>query len=148
MDTEKITFNMGIVELGKIDLLVEQGIFSDRSDFIRTAVRSQLSQYESDIREYIKPNIKEEKSKSKSLQHINTVGVVRLSKSELEYLRDSDGKVFIRVVGMLVVDNRVTPELFAQTVEGVKVYGAVISNDEIKKIIFKMDPDSEKKKLM
>lgn len=137
METEKITINLGMVELGKIDLLVEQGIFSNRSDFIRTAIRTQLAGYETDIKEYIKPAFPEN-SKTSGRKSIYNIGVIRLSKNELLGLREMKQKASIVTVGVLYVESSVTKELFLETVESIRVYGAIVAGNEIKKLILEM----------
>jgi len=44
-DTEKMTINLGYVDLGHIDLMVQEGFYSNRTDFIRTAIRNQLERH-------------------------------------------------------------------------------------------------------
>lgn len=125
MDTEKITVNLGAVDLGQIDLLVEQGFYSNRTDFIRTAIRNQVSVHSVEIK-----RITAEKLYA-------AMGVVMLGKKELEVMRAEGKKYDIKLVGMLVIAADVTPELAADTIGSVKVYGIVKASDEVKKVILK-----------
>jgi Ribbon-Helix-Helix transcriptional regulator family len=49
-DSEKITINLGFVDLGRVDLMVREGFYSNRADFIRTAIRNQLERQDDAIR--------------------------------------------------------------------------------------------------
>lgn len=125
MDTEKITINLGAVDLGQIDLLVEQGFYSNRTDFIRTAIRNQISVHSVEIK-----RITTEKLYA-------AMGVFMLGKKELEIMKAEGRKYDIKLVGMLVIAADVTPELAADTIGSVKVYGIVKASDEVKKVILK-----------
>ena len=131
-ETEKLTINLGIVELAQIDVLVEQGIFSNRSDFIRTSIRKQLESHQSVIEQVITPVTgKEGKS------GIFSIGIIYISKKDLEeaYSENGEKKFKISVIGMLVIDNNVSVELFEKTVMRATVRGKLIASSEIKKLI-------------
>lgn len=128
VDTEKITINLGAVDLGQIDLLVEQGFYSNRTDFIRTAIRNHLSEHSSDVKGFLKPQYME-------TDIFTTMGVVKLGVTDLEELKSSSAKVNIKMVGMLIIDNDVTVELARETIKNVKVYGIIRATDEVKKVI-------------
>ena len=123
MDTEKITINLGAVDLGQVDLLVEQGFYSNRTDFIRTAIRNQISVHSNEIK-----RITTEKLYA-------AMGVVVIGKKELEIMKAEGRKYDIKLVGMLVILNDVTPELARDTIDSVKVYGIIKASDEVKKVI-------------
>ena len=94
-DTEKITINLSVVDLGRIDLLVEQGFYSTRTDFIRTAIRNQLVKHEQDIQGTVT---------RKSI----IAGVVSYGSKGLERKRQNNEMVEINVMGMLILSNDIT----------------------------------------
>ncbi len=124
MDTEKITINLGAVDLGQIDLLVDQGFYSNRTDFIRTAIRNQISVHSTEIKKI-------------TSEKLYAMGVIGIGKKELERMKAEGKKYEIKLVGMLVITNDVTPELAAETLDCVKVYGIIRAPEEVKKVILK-----------
>ncbi len=121
-DTEKITVNMSVVDLGKIDLLVDQGFFSSRSDFIRTAIRDKLNAYDA--------TVKEEVSRRSIM-----VGVMLITKSDLEKARLQGIRKEYIVVGMLNIDRDITPELALETIQSIHIYGVLSASEQIKKAL-------------
>ena len=119
MDSEKITINLGVVDLGKVDLLVEEGFYSNRTDFIRTAIRNQLDKHEGEMTATIT---------RKSI----TVGAVHYSRKELDEHRANHQKLAISVVGVLAISDDVTPELARDTIESVKVRGVFRASGTVK----------------
>src|ERR1700744_595700 len=97
-DSEKITINIGFVDLGHIDLMVQDGFYSNRTDFIRTAIRNQLDRHADVVRQSVA---------RKTLD----LGLRQLSRTELERARDSGEMLHIRVLGLASVAHDVTPEL-------------------------------------
>ncbi|MFC5602052.1 CopG family transcriptional regulator [Sporosarcina koreensis] len=122
VESEKITINMNVVDLGKVDLLVEQGFYSNRTDFIRTAIRSQLETHADEVKDIV-------------IRKSYVVGVVRYGRKELEELRDSRTKVDVKVVGLLVIAEDVDAELVHQTLTSVQVRGVLKANAEVKSAI-------------
>lgn len=118
-ESEKMTINMNVVDLGKVDLLVEQGFYSNRTDFIRTAIRSQLDTHSDEVKEIV-------------IRKSYVVGVVRYGRKELEKLRDSRTKIDVKVVGLLVFAEDVDAELVKQTVSSAQIRGVVKANAEVK----------------
>ena len=129
METEKITINLTPVELGKIDLLSEHGLYANRSDFIRTAIRQKLETHEKDIQAYIKPAFPNE------MKELSFIGIGLLSKSYLEKIKNEGNTCTVTAVGILHVEKDITPALFDETVGHIAVYGKSIASDEIKTII-------------
>jgi Arc/MetJ-type ribon-helix-helix transcriptional regulator len=109
--TEKITINIGLVDLGQIDLLVEEGFYANRTDFIRTAVRRQLEMRSGAVQETI-------------TRRTLTLGSRHYSRRELEELRHAGRTVEIRVLGLASVADDVSPELALATIASVEVLGA------------------------
>ena len=121
-DTEKITINLSVVDLGRIDLLVEQGFYSTRTDFIRTAIRNQLSVHGNMIDEVV-------------TRRALVVGVMGYAPEDLNRHRRNNEQVDIRVVGMLVIEKDVTPELAKATIRSIKVLGVFRASDEVKEAL-------------
>ena len=121
VENEKITINVGPVDLGRIDVLVEQGVFSNRSDAIRTAIRNLL-----DLNQDVIGEVKKRKSAS--------MGVLILGKSDLEKKKASGKKVILNVIGMLVLKDDVTPELASEVFEAVSVQGVFRAPEAVKKL--------------
>lgn len=122
VESEKITINMNVVDLGKVDLLVEQGFYSNRTDFIRTAIRSQLETHADEVKDIV-------------IRKSYIVGVVRYGRKELEKLRDSRTKIDVKVAGLLVIAEDVDAELVQQTLASVQVRGVLKANPEVKSAI-------------
>jgi Arc/MetJ-type ribon-helix-helix transcriptional regulator len=139
-----LTINLGVVELAQVDVLVEQGLYSNRSDFIRTAVRNHLKDYDEKIERQLIP------IGSKG-DWTRGIGIVSISKSTLEELvvrgqkqKEVTGffgiaKLNIGVIGMLIFDKDISAELFEKTVEKVSIRGKLVAPEEIKNIINKMN---------
>ena len=117
--TEKITVNIGLVDLGEIDLLVGEGFYANRTDFIRTAIRRQLEARSEAVKETVE-------------RRTLALGTVRLDRAQLEKLRADGRTVELRVLGLGVVDDDVTPELALATIESVEVLGAFRASRAVK----------------
>ena len=121
-ENEKITINLGYVDLGRIDLLVQEGFFSNRSDFIRTAIRNQLDTHAEIV--------------SRSVdRHTMELGLRDYSRADLEALRDAGEILHVKVVGLVRIASDVSPELAAQTIGSITVLGALQASPEIKKAL-------------
>jgi Arc/MetJ-type ribon-helix-helix transcriptional regulator len=121
MDSEKLTINIGAIDLGHIDLLVEQGFYSSRSDFIRTSIRNQIGRHSGEI--------------EKMSSDMTIVGLARYDRRGLEKIRDSGAKLCMRLVGMLILADDVSPELVRQAFESVKVYGILRAPAAVRALI-------------
>ena len=109
--SEKITINLGLVDLGQIDLLVDEGFYSNRTDFIRTAIRRQLESRADSVKDTVQ-------------RRALTLGSRHLSRRDLEQLRDAGQKVEVRVLGLVTIANDVSPDLALATITSVEVLGA------------------------
>ena len=118
-DTEKITMNLGFVDLGHIDLLVQDGFYSNRTDFIRTAIRNQLDRH-SDV---VKKSIGRQ-----SLE----LGLRRYTRADLEAARDAGTMLDINVLGLVTIAADVTAALASEAIASVSVLGAFHASPEIK----------------
>jgi Arc/MetJ-type ribon-helix-helix transcriptional regulator len=123
-DTEKITINMGAVDLGKIDLLVEQGHYSNRTDFIRTAIRSQLEKHTLEFQQSV-------------VRHSQVVGLFNYSRDDLERYKARGEKVKVNVIGMFVISNDVPASLALEVVESITIYGIFQASDEVRAALSK-----------
>ena len=135
VETEKLTINLGLVDLAQIDVLVEQGIYSNRSDLIRSAVRKQLEADKS----YIEQSLMLSTGK---YEHVKVLGVGVVTKSFLEEFFDEGKKIDITTIGMLTITNNVSTELFERTVGKITVKGKLVAPPEIKTIIDRMEAES------
>lgn len=121
-ETEKITINMNVVDLGKVDLLVEQGFYSNRTDFIKTSIRNQLSTHSEVVDQMIV---------SKSY----LIGVMHLNREELENLVALKKKIDIKVLGMLILADDIDVALALKTIQSIKILGVVKASAELKKAL-------------
>jgi Arc/MetJ-type ribon-helix-helix transcriptional regulator len=117
--TEKITINVGPVDLGQIDLLVSEGFYANRTDFIRTAIRGQLASRAAVVEQTV-------------ARRTLVLGTQHFSRADLEHLRDTGQTVQIRVLGLATVADDVTPELALQTIASVEVLGAFRARPAVK----------------
>jgi Arc/MetJ-type ribon-helix-helix transcriptional regulator len=115
-ETEKITINLGYVDLGHIDLLVQEGFYSNRTDFIRTAIRNQLSTHGEEVRKSI-------------VRHTLELGLRHYTSADLKAAGE---KLHIKVLGLASIAPDVTPELALATIESITVLGALHASKEIK----------------
>jgi hypothetical protein len=117
--SEKITINVGLVDLGQIDLLVDEGFFANRTDFIRTAIRRQL-----DIRAAAVADTVARRTLILGTQHV--------TRHELEQLRADHRMIELRVLGLATIADDVDPELALATIASVEVLGAFRASRAVK----------------
>jgi len=118
-ETEKITVNIGSVDLGRIDLLVQEGFYSSRADFIRTAIRNQLDRQKTTV----------DSISSRKSMVIGTLGYTR---KDLEKLREAGETINIKVIGLFILGDDITPQLALDTIESVTVRGVFKAPENIK----------------
>jgi Arc/MetJ-type ribon-helix-helix transcriptional regulator len=118
-ESEKLTLNLGYVDLGKIDLLVREGFYSNRSDFIRTAIRNQLSAQSAEVERVV-------------IRQTFDVGLRDFTRAELEGLAKSGERLSINVVGLARIATDVSGELAAATIASITVLGALQASPEVK----------------
>jgi len=117
--TEKITINLGLVDLGEIDLLVDDGFYANRTDFIRSAIRRQLELRSTAVKDTIARRALE-------------LGSVQYTRTQLEELRAAGKTVQLRVLGLGSIASDVSPELALATIEAVEILGAFRAPREVK----------------
>jgi Arc/MetJ-type ribon-helix-helix transcriptional regulator len=118
-DSEKITINLGYVDLGHIDLMVQEGFYSNRTDFIRTAIRNQIERHADVVRQSVA-----RKSVDLGLRHYGREG--------LEAAQAAGRMLDIRVLGLASIGKDVTPELARATIASVVVLGALHASAAVK----------------
>jgi Arc/MetJ-type ribon-helix-helix transcriptional regulator len=118
-DSEKITLNIGPVDLGQVDLLVQEGFYANRTDFIRTAIRNQLA---------VHADVIKQSAARKTL----VLGLQHFSREDLEGVRRAGQKLRIRVLGLASIAEDVAAELAAETIEDVAVLGAFHASPAVK----------------
>ena len=118
-DTEKITINLGYVDLGQVDLMVQEGFYSNRTDFIRTAIRNQLERH---------ADVVKQSTARKSLE----LGLRNYSRDELEAARRAGELLHINVLGLATIALDVTADLARATIASVSVLGALHASPAVK----------------
>jgi len=118
-ETEKITINLGYVDLGRVDLLVQEGFYSNRTDFIRTAIRNQLTAHSETLTKSI-------------ARHTLELGLRNYCRADLEAVRSSGELLHIKVVGLARIAPDVTAELVRATIGSISVLGAFQASPEVR----------------
>jgi Arc/MetJ-type ribon-helix-helix transcriptional regulator len=121
-ENEKITINLGFVDLGRIDLLVQEGFYSNRSDFIRTAIRKQLDAHGEAVAHSIH-------------RHTLELGLRDYTRADLEALRDAGEVLHVKVVGLARIAADVSPELARAAIGAITVLGGLQATTEVKKAL-------------
>jgi Arc/MetJ-type ribon-helix-helix transcriptional regulator len=118
-ESEKITINLGFVDLGHIDLLVEEGFYSNRTDFIRTAIRNQVLTHG-------------EVLKNSVARRSMVLGLQRFTRQDLEKVLAAGEQLHIHVLGLASIDDDVSPQLASRAIASVVVLGALRASPEVK----------------
>ena len=116
---EKITINVGFVDLGQIDLLVQEGFYANRTDLIRTAIRNQIAAHADAVRQVVS-------------RRTLVLGIQHLAAADLEAVRARHETLDVRVLGLLAIAPDVTPELALQTLNSVQVLGSLHASPAVK----------------
>ena len=117
--TEKITINLGLVDLGQIDLLVQEGFYTNRTDFVRTAIRNQLITHADVVKRMVA---------RKTL----VLGMQHYTRYDLEAVRTAGEKLQISVLGLVSIAEDVSPELALATIDSIEVLGALRASAAVK----------------
>jgi Arc/MetJ-type ribon-helix-helix transcriptional regulator len=118
-ETEKITINLGYVDLGQVDLMVREGFYSNRTDFIRTAIRNQLERHAEIV-------------KQSTVRNSLDLGLRNYSRADLEAAQRAGQMLQINVLGLATIASDVTPELARATIASVSVLGALHATPAVK----------------
>ena len=121
-DSEKITINLGMIDLGQIDLLVQEGFYSNRSDLIRTAIRNQITAHADVVRQTVA---------RKSL----VLGLHHYTRNDLEAALTAGQKLQIQILGLASIATDVSAELALAAIESIVVLGALHASDEVKRAL-------------
>lgn len=121
-DTEKITVNIGIVDLGRIDLLVQEGFYASRADFVRTAIRNQLESQKTAV-------------DSITTRKDMVIGTMSFTRRELEQKLEDNEMINIKVIGMFILTDDITPQLALDTIQSVTVRGVFKAPEDVKKAL-------------
>lgn len=121
-DTEKLTINLGVVDLGQVDLLVQEGFYSNRSDLIRTAVRNQLAVHADALRQTV-------------ARRTLMLGLQHLSRADLERAVAAGERLRVQVVGLVRIAEDVPPDLALAAIESVSVLGAFHASPEVRRAL-------------
>lgn len=118
-DTEKITINLGFVDLGYIDLVVLEGFYTNRTDFIRTAVRNQIERHADVV-------------KTTVVRKTLDLGLRSFSRADLEKVRDANEQLQLNVLGLVTIASDVTADLARATISSITILGALHASAEVK----------------
>ena len=121
-ETEKMTVNVGVVDLGHVDLLVQEGFYSNRSDLIRTALRNQLALHADMVRQTV-------------ARRTLTVGLQHYGRADLERVVAAGQQIQVQVVGLARIGDDVTPQLARAAIESVTVLGAFQASPGVRKAL-------------
>ena len=121
-DTEKITINLSPVDMGQIDLLVQEGFYSNRTDFIRSAIRNQLNTHGDTIKQVM-------------VRKSMAFGVISYSRSDLEKALAKGEKLNIKLVGVAFFHNDITPELAREAIQNLEVHGVLHASEAFKQAL-------------
>jgi len=121
-ETEKMTINVGVVDLGQVDLLVQEGFYSNRSDLVRTALRNQLALHADTLRQTV-------------ARRTLMVGLQHLSRADLERAVAAGERLQVQVVGLARIADDVAPELASAAIESVTVLGAFQASPAVRKAL-------------
>lgn len=121
-ETEKMTINVGVVDLGQVDLLVQEGFYSNRSDLMRTALRNQLALHADTVKQTVS-------------RRTLTVGLQHYSRADLERAVAAGERLQIQVVGLARIADDVSPELADAAIESVTVLGAFQASPVVRRAL-------------
>ena len=118
-ETEKITINLGYVDLGQIDLLVREGFYSNRTDLIRTAIRRELDRHSEAVKQSV-------------ARHQLDLGLRHYTRADLEKVKAAGETLHIQVLGLAVISADVSPDLARETIASIRVLGSLSAPGAVK----------------
>jgi len=121
-ESEKLTINLGVVDLGQIDLLIDEGFYSNRSDLIRTAIRNQLAIHASVVSQAVS-------------RRTLLLGLQNVTRADLELARAEGREIHLRVVGLARIADNVTADLARATIQSVVVLGALHASPAVRRAL-------------
>lgn len=139
--TEKITVNLSVVDLGKIDLLVEQGFYANRTDFLKDAIRRGLDSHESTVTRMIERlsdranDVVETSEGGGRVVNRGGLGVLAFSRGDLEAMKARGQRMSLTLIGMVFFAADVTSELVDEVVDSARIYGSLKASPEVKAVL-------------
>jgi Arc/MetJ-type ribon-helix-helix transcriptional regulator len=121
-ETEKLTINLGVVDLGQIDLLVQEGFYSNRTDLIRTAIRNQLAVHGDEVKRTV-------------ARRTLVLGLQNFTGADLERAQAAGQSLEIQVVGLARIADDVSPDLARATIKSVEVLGAFHASAAVRRAL-------------
>ena len=121
-ETEKLTINLGVVDLGQIDLLVQEGFYSNRTDLIRTAIRNQIASHGEEVKRTV-------------ARRTLVLGMQNVTRADLERAVAAGEMLQIQVVGLARIGEDVTPELARAAIRSIEVLGSFQASADIRKAL-------------
>lgn len=121
-ESEKITINMNVVDLGKVDMLVQEGVYSNRTDFIRTAIRNLLDKHSFEIQQTVKRNS-------------YVIGALLYDRSDLEKIKAKKERLSLKIIGLLSLDKDIPIDLADEVIESVQVRGVFNASEPVKVVL-------------
>lgn len=121
-ESEKITINLGFVDLGHIDLLVEEGFYSNRTDFIRTAIRNQVLAHGDVLKHSV-------------ARRSMVLGLQRFTRQDLEKVLAAGEQLHIHVLGLATIDDDVPAQLASRAIASIAVLGALRASPQVKAVL-------------
>jgi Arc/MetJ-type ribon-helix-helix transcriptional regulator len=118
-ETEKITINLGYVDLGQIDLLVREGFYSNRTDLIRTAIRRELDRHSEAVKQSV-------------VRQQLDLGLRHYTRADLEKVKAAGKALHIQVLGLAIIAADVSPDLARETIASIHVLGALSAPAAVK----------------
>ena len=121
-ESEKITINMNVVDLGKVDMLVQEGVYSNRTDFIRTAIRNLLDKHSFEIQQTVKRNS-------------YVIGALLYDRADLEKIKAKKERLSLKIIGLLSLDKDIPIDLADEVIESVQVRGVFNASEPVKAVL-------------
>lgn len=121
-ESEKITINMNVVDLGKVDMLVQEGVYSNRTDFIRTAIRNLLDKHSFEIQQTVKRNS-------------YVIGALLYDRADLEKTKAKKERLSLKIIGLLSLDKDIPIDLADEVIESVQVRGVFNASEPVKAVL-------------
>ena len=121
-ETEKITINMSVVDLGKIDLLVQEGLYSNRTDLIRTAIRNQIKSHDLELQQSVR-------------RHSFGIGVYHFNHADLERVKAESKSLTITAISLQHLAEDISPQLAAETIDKIRIRGVYWAPEAVKQAL-------------
>ena len=118
-ESEKVTINMNVVDLGKVETLVQEGVYANRTDFIRTAIRNLLDKHSLEIEQTV-------------VRNSYAIGVLVYDRSDLEKAKAKNERLAFKIIGLLSLDKDIPVDLAKEVIEYIQVRGVFTASEPVK----------------